>query len=74
MYICLDCGNVFDEPKILKESHGFHDGYYESLYYCPECLGDYEEACICDKCGEIIPESESENGLCPLCSNEFEET
>ena len=43
MYKCKCCGEVFDEPRVIRESHGFHDGFYETFCICPYCGGDYED-------------------------------
>ena len=41
-YKCNCCNEVFDEPRVVKESHGFHDMFHETFYVCPYCGGDYE--------------------------------
>ena len=43
MYKCKQCGEVFDEPQVYYESHGFTDGLYETQSCCPCCGGDYHE-------------------------------
>lgn len=42
MYICHNCGEIFDEPHVYYERHGFDD-YPEPWSCCPYCGGDYEE-------------------------------
>ena len=42
-YKCLDCGEVFEEPRKYTERHGFADGLYEHWEGCPECGGAYVE-------------------------------
>lgn len=42
-YKCNCCGEVFDEPQVYYETHGFTDGLYERQSRCPCCGGDYEE-------------------------------
>ena len=42
MYKCRCCDEVFDEPQVVKEYHGFND-YPEILTCCPYCGGDYED-------------------------------
>lgn len=54
MFICLDCGEIFEEPKIFTETHGLDSPPYEKLYGCPECGGNFTEAFECDVCGEYI--------------------
>lgn len=41
MYKCRCCDEVFDEPQVIKEYHGFDD-YPEIFSFCPYCAGDYE--------------------------------
>ena len=68
VYICLDCGEVFSEPSEFYETHGFQDHHYhETFTQCPKCGGDYEEAVECERCGEYVAESMSENCLCAKC-------
>lgn len=42
-YKCNCCNEVFDEPRVIRETHGFHDGFYETFCICPYCGGDYTE-------------------------------
>lgn len=39
---CNCCGEVFDEPQVIREYHGFDD-FYETFCICPYCGGDYTE-------------------------------
>ena len=57
---CTDCGYVFDfeERTVVKESHGFDDGFYETFSCCPNCGGDFEDAVECHECGEAFTEDE----------------
>lgn len=43
MYKCRCCKELFTEPSIYYEPHGFTDGQYEELACCPCCGGDYIE-------------------------------
>lgn len=43
MYICRNCGEIFEEPHVYYETHGFTDGLYERQSCCPCCRGDYVE-------------------------------
>lgn len=54
MYICNDCGAVFDEPAVEREVHFWIDGSpAEEFSVCPECGDtDFTEAFECDGCGE----------------------
>lgn len=69
MLKCLHCHNTFDEDEVLtwEEGHGFNWGPKEKFSSCPFCGGDYEEAEICDKCGEYYLEDELFNGVCAGC-------
>ena len=57
---CTDCGYVFDyeDRTVVKESHGFNDGFYETFSCCPNCGGDFEDAIECHECGEAFTEDE----------------
>jgi hypothetical protein len=54
MFICLDCGCVFDEPKHWIETHGLDSPPYEEWDGCPFCGGTYAETYKCDNCGDWI--------------------
>lgn len=71
-YICVDCRQLFGEPRQYVEHHGLEHGPYEKMSCCPFCGGDYERALTCDECGTLVPESEiclSDRGrdLCAEC-------
>ena len=57
---CTACGYVFDfeDRTVVKESHGFDDGFYETFSCCPNCGGDFEDAVECHECGEAFTEDE----------------
>ena len=57
---CTDCGYEFDyeDRTVVKESHGFDDGFYETFSCCPNCGGDFEDAVECHECGEAFTEDE----------------
>ena len=69
---CVDCGYVFDyeDRTVVKESHGFDDGFYETFSYCPNCGGDFEDAADCCECGEAFTENELYDGWCEKCLRE----
>ena len=69
---CTDCGYVFDyeDRTVVKESHGFDDGFYETFSCCPNCGGDFEDAADCCECGETFTESELYDGWCEKCLRE----
>ena len=54
MFVCTECGEVFDEPYYWKEGHGFDYGPFEQWSGCPYCGGSYAEAYKCDCCDEWI--------------------
>ena len=69
---CTDCGYVFDceDRTLVKESHGFDDGFYETFSCCPNCGGDFEDAADCCECGEAFTEDELYEGWCEKCLRE----
>ena len=69
---CTDCGYVFDfeERTVVKESHGFNDGFCETFSCCPNCGGDFEDAVECCECGEAFTEDELYSGWCEKCLRE----
>ena len=54
MFVCLDCGHVFEWPEDYTETHGLDTPPYEHFSGCPVCGGDYVETVQCDWCGEYI--------------------
>ena len=54
MWICCDCSNVFDEPRIWVEKHGLPAPPYETYSACPKCGGTFAEAYECGCCGHWI--------------------
>lgn len=69
---CTDCGYVFDyeDRRVVKESHGFNDGFYETFSSCPNCNGDFEDAADCCECGEAFTDDELYSGWCEKCLRE----
>ena len=69
---CNSCGYVFDyeDRTVVKESHGFDDGFYETFSCCPNCGGDFEDAADCCECGEAFTENELYDGWCEKCLRE----
>lgn len=51
MFVCIDCGKIFSNPRNYVESHGLDTPPYESWKGCPSCGGAYTEAFECDECG-----------------------
>ena len=66
---CTSCNYVFDheDRTVVKESHGFNDGLYETFSCCPNCGGDFEDAVDCCECGETFTENELYDGWCEKC-------
>jgi hypothetical protein len=48
----------YEDRTVVKESHGFNDGFYETFSCCPNCGGDFEDAIECHECGEAFTENE----------------
>ena len=71
MYICNDCEEVFDEPKIIEEHHPYGMGYaIEEFVVCPHCKDtDIQEAEQCGRCGNYV--AELEDGLCDICHSDM---
>ena len=69
---CTSCGYVFDfeDRTVVKESHGFDDGFHETFSCCPNCGGDFEDAADCCECGEAFTENELYDGWCEKCLRE----
>ena len=73
MYICENCGEVFEEYNTIVERHPYGMGYAsEEWASCPYC-GDTDivEAEECENCGEYF--AHLTDGLCDECYKEEEE-
>ena len=73
MFICKDCGHIFDESEVWTESRGmFQEQYaYESVDGCPLCRGEYEEAKFCLECESVFKEDDVLGGCyCKKCLSE----
>ena len=72
MFICKECGAVFEEPNVTYDDPSpsgvaLASGAYE-YDYCPECGGeDIEVADECASCGEYI----IGKTLCEDCKKAF---
>ena len=63
MWICNDCGAVFENPDEYYE----HDTGYHGMD-CPHCgSDDIDEAKRCAECDECVNEEKLVNGLCAAC-------
>ena len=56
LFVCLCCGNTFEEPKRWAEDRGECFGFpsYEQMSDSPCCEDGYAEAFPCACCGEWI--------------------
>lgn len=73
MYICLECGKIFAEPKSYIEDHGqceHHERLLESFSGCPHCRGAYAPATRCSVCNDWIQDDyiKLSDGQC-VCRN-----
>lgn len=83
MYICLDCGEVFDGEDSGTSREWIGEDRYESnssgwMYYtvCPNCGSDeIAEAEMCDECGEYYDKTDmirvGDTKLCKNCASEY---
>ena len=71
MYICNNCGEVFEQADIVEERHPYGETYAtENWYVCPYC-GDtsFDEAQKCERCGVYV--AELDEGLCDCCHGDM---
>ena len=72
MYHCNECGREFETPGVYVNEEYY--GYKEEMECCPHCSNrEYDELKRCSRCGEIVPESELTEGICPVCEKEIQE-
>lgn len=75
MYICLECGHIFEdgEEKRWSESRGEFWGMScsEEMIGCPICGGNYEESKKCVICGSAHLEDDLHGGVCDECIDEY---
>lgn len=73
MYICVDCGKVFDEEEISvwHESRGVYWGEpcTEKMYGCPNCKGEFVKAKKCKICGDWLKEYDWD--ICEECYSKY---
>ena len=70
MYICISCGETFEEPREVINDYGYIGSapVRERERVCPYCGEQYEEAETCENCGEHISEAQhKKSGLCKDC-------
>lgn len=58
MFVCLECGETFNELVAWEERHGLDTPPYEKLSGSPCCYGAYAEAFRCNCCGDWITTEE----------------
>lgn len=73
MYKCIECGHIFENPRIIEESRGECFGYeaYERIGVCPICGGGYDEGEECGICGNFCLENELHSGVCEKCIDDY---
>lgn len=65
MFICTDCGRLYDEMPVHTEHH---DDYYSELVNSDCCCGGMiDEAKRCKVCGEYVTEDDIVEGVCEDC-------
>ena len=71
MFVCLDCGAIFEEPLTVYESMEFWGApAWEAWGACPNCRStEIDEAKRCERCGEYV--ADLEDGLCDLCHDDL---
>ena len=57
MFVCIDCGKVFESPGRWQETHGLDTPPYEEWTGCPRCGGSYTTAYRCEECGKWITDT-----------------
>lgn len=72
MFICMDCGHVFEEPRVEHERMADFWGApaWEEFGVCPNCGSvEYDTAEQCERCGEWVPETTDFGNvkLCDFC-------
>lgn len=81
-FICLECGEIFEDPKRYTEDltpgGAFEGGTFIHEYYaCPYCEGAYRQAVECSVCGEYVCCDDVEvidnDILCYKCYDKLEE-
>ena len=76
MLVCLDCGQVFAEPRHYVETHNLERPPYEEWDGCPDCGGPFAKAHKCEECGEWICgeyiKTTSGQRICENCYNKYE--
>lgn len=76
MYVCIDCGETFEDAKRYIEKHNLDSPPYEEYWGCPYCGGSFTKAHKCEECGEWICgdyiKTTSGHRICENCYNTYE--
>lgn len=72
LFVCLECGSTFEDPKRWEETHGLDYGPYEKWSGCPFCGGAYTKAYQCNSCGEWIAARYIKVGYQRYCQDCYE--
>ena len=71
MYICVDCGFVFEETEVDFESYNHADHgdrpAVEEWACCPACKGAFTDAVKCKMCENWFDEVHLFGGVCDKC-------
>ena len=68
MYICLECGEEFSNPKTTEDNHGVPFLLKVKHRVSPCCHGAFAEAIRCDRCGNLIAAGADAHGYCRKCA------
>lgn len=76
MYICNECGLVFNSPKKYSEDctpYGgpVEPGFSHTYSGCPSCEGSYDEATECVRCNNEYISIESSYPFCKGCQDDL---
>ena len=76
MFVCVECGTLFECPERFVETHNLDCPPYEEWDGCPRCAGAFIEAFRCHCCNEYITDSyiKTDDGkqYCTECYRERE--
>lgn len=72
MFICAECGALFESPATVEERHPYGMSYASEEWACCPACRDTDILCAkaCEKCNEWHAETQLECGLCDDCAAE----